>query len=155
MRRTRLIGAALLLSAALLAGCATDGSDSAVDGAPAGPAAGAGSPADAAAYPDTYRSLDLPVLPGGVVTSAGRQSTSLRDGLSIRLSTSQTVAEARTFYRDAMTALGWTPAAPGPGAAALNLPLANVIFTRDRLTFQATITAGDVGSLVSLTVLER
>jgi hypothetical protein len=54
-----------------------------------------------------------------------------------------------------MTAVGWTPAAPGSGAAALNLPLANVIFTRDQLTFQATITAGDAGSLVSLTVLER
>jgi hypothetical protein len=130
-------------------------SESPSDSATATTTTSVASTAEASAYPATYRDLNLPVLPGGVVTSAGRQSTSLRDGLSIRLTTSQSVAEVRAFYRDAMTALGWTPAAPGSGAAALNLPLANVIFTRDQLTFQATITAGDAGSLVSLTVLER
>jgi len=110
---------------------------------------------EAAAYPDLYRALDLPVLPGAVVTSSGRQVESLRDGLSIRLMTKQTMPEVRTFYQEAMTGLGWTPGASGPGAAALNLPVANVTFTRDQLMFSATITAAETGSTVVLSVFER
>ena len=145
--------AALLLAVGLTAGCTGGGSDAPLAGATdAEPVA---SP-DAAAYPDSYRDLDLPVLPGGVVTSAGRQSTSLRDGLSIRLTTSQSVAEARSFYENHMTELGWTPAAPGPGAAALpDMPVAMVVFTKAALNFQATITAAESGSLVGISVIER
>lgn len=152
MQRLGIIIVGAFVSAALVTGCGAE-SEPAPAGAPT--AADANPTGDASAYPESYRSLDLPVLPGAVVTSAGRQSTSLRDGLSIRLTTERSVAEARTFYREHMTSLGWTPAASGPGAAALNLPIANVIFTRNQLTFQATITAADSGSLVSLTVVER
>lgn len=153
LKSTAAPAAAIIVAATLLVSCSAENADTA-------PASTAAAPdlapaAEAAAYPDTYRSLDLPVLPGGLVTSSGRQSTSLRDGLSIRLTTDQSVAEARTFYTDHMNSLGWTSAPSGPGAAALNLPVANVAFTRGQLTFQATITAADTGSLVAITVVER
>ena len=150
-RRNRLQIVVFVGAVALAASCGADAPDAGEPSANGSPVASG----DASAYPATYRDLDLPALPGGVVTSSGRQTTSLRDGLSIRLTSDKPVAEVRTFYQDAMTALGWTPAAAGPGAAALNLPIANVTFTRDQLSFSATITAGEPGSVVSLTVLER
>jgi hypothetical protein len=139
-------------SIVLVATCGAEPPDAA-DGEP--PFPGLVASGDGSAYPGTYTNLDLPVLPGGVVTSSGRQSSSLRDGLSIHLTSDKPVSEVRTFYQDAMSAIGWTPAAAGPGAAALNLPVAIVTFTRDQLSFSATITAGDSGSVVSITVLER
>jgi len=50
---------------------------------------------DLAAYPQAYRTMDLPALPGATVTSTGRQTTSLRDGLVIQLITEMSVGEAR------------------------------------------------------------
>ena len=88
------------------------------------------------AYPTLYRDLDLPELPGGTLTSTGRQTTSLRDGLVLRITTSMPVAEARDYYSNALRELGWdeSPTRGVPGA-----PMAGLNATKDGLTYTATI----------------
>lgn len=88
------------------------------------------------AYPALYRDLDLPELPGGTVTSTGRQTTSLRDGLALRITTPMPVAEARGYYSNALRELGWeeAPSRSVPGA-----PMAGLNATKDGLTYTATI----------------
>jgi hypothetical protein len=104
-------------------------------------------------YPPLYRSLALPELPMATLTSTGRQSTSLRDGLSIRLSTPTAVGDVRGFYADALSKTGWTvaPSRPLPPG----LPAAGVQATKDRLHFSATITAQGSATQVDLAVVEQ
>lgn len=97
------------------------------------------------AYPVAYRDLALPEIEGGTVTDTGRQTTSLRDGVVISLDSLKTVDEARAFYRDTLTAAGWTVAAAGRGGAVPNLPTGIVEATRDNLHYQVAITAGPEG----------
>ena len=63
-------------------------------------------------YPAIYRSQELPELTGATVTSTGRQTTSLRDGIRIDLETAMPVQDALAFYREQMAPLDWqeTPA---------------------------------------------
>jgi hypothetical protein len=109
------------------------------------------------AYPALYRSMDLPALPGATITSSGRQTTSLRDGLAIRLTTTTGVAEARDYYRRELTARGWTEEV-GPGRAAEavmpNLPLARVSFLQGSLSYTATITASDGQTNIQINLLD-
>lgn len=92
------------------------------------------------AYPELYRAHGLPELPGGSVTSVGRQTSSLRDGLRIRLTSSRPLAEVRDFYRNALMAGGWkeedTPAAR---AARTNPRLVVINVVKNRLTCAVTV----------------
>lgn len=107
--------------------------------AAAAPASAAPTASESAgmAYPALYRDLDLPELPGGTVTSTGRQTTSLRDGLALRVTTSMPVAEAHGYFSRALGELGWeeSPTRGVPGA-----PMAGLHATKDGLTYTATIT---------------
>ena len=108
------------------------------------------------AYPELYRSMSLPEIEDGTLTSTGRQSTSLRDGLALTLTTTKTVDQAREFYHSAMTTLGWTEQQAGRGGLVPNLPVANVTFNKDGVTFTATVTAtGATESRIDIRVLER
>ena len=89
--------------------------------------------------------MSLPQIEGGVVLTAGRQSTSLADGLALTVTSSKTVDEARAYYSGAMTALGWTALPAGRGASVPNLPVANVSFSKDQTTYSATITVVPTG----------
>lgn len=139
----------------------------ACSGAPAGsnlpadadtPSAAASSTAPVAgesagmAYPVPYRDLDLPELPGGTVTSTGRQTTSLRDGITIRITTSMPVAEARDYYSTALRELGWeeTPARGVPGA-----PMAGLLATKDGVTYIATIMAIGDATQININLHDR
>ncbi len=104
------------------------------------------------AYPALYRDLDLPELPGGTVTSTGRQTTSLRDGLAIRVTTSMPVAEARDCYSSALRELGWeeAPTRGVPGA-----PMAGLLATKDGVTYMATITAIGDATQINITLHDR
>jgi hypothetical protein len=108
---------------------------------------------DELAYPALYVSLDLPQLPNATLISTGRQSSSLRDGLALRLSTPTAVADVRQFLSEALTERGWTvvPARPLPPS----MPVAGVQATRDRVSFQATITKMSDATQVNITVLEK
>jgi hypothetical protein len=101
------------LASSLLVACGTPAETEApVD---AGAPAPTPSPIDDStgiAYPALYRSLELPELPGGVLLSTGRQTTSLRDGLSLSITTSMSIPEVRDYYS---TALG----RPGLGGSTL------------------------------------
>lgn len=116
------------------------------------PAAVAADESTGEAYPDLYRDLDLPELPGGTVTSTGRQTTSLRDGLAIRLTTSMPVAEAREYYSNALRQMGWeeSPSRVVPGA-----PMAGLHATKDGVTLMATITAMGDSTQVHLNIHDR
>lgn len=114
----------------------------------ASPAAAQSTPS----YPELYRSLGLPELPGARIVSTGRQTTSLRDGLALRLTTSMPVAKARDFYREALTAAGWVET-PSRGAPP-GIPLARLRFTRDTLTYIATIASIADGTQVTINVVE-
>ena len=104
------------------------------------------------AYPALYRDLDLPELPGGTVTSTGRQTTSLRDGITIRITTSMPVAEARDYYSGALRKLGWeeAPTRGVPGAS-----MAGLLATKDGLTYMATITAIGDATLTNINLHDR
>ena len=103
-------------------------------------------------YPETYRALGLPELPEATVVSTGRQTTSLRDGLSIQLTTSSSVREVRDYYRDALTALGWTNEG-GPDRG-VDLPAAGLTFSRDGLTYRATLLGLPSGTQVSISLID-
>lgn len=146
----------MLVAAVVLGSCAgtsEDANPAETSAPPTGEiAAAAGSESS---YPDLYRSMGLPVLPGAAVTSTGRQSTSLRDGLTIRLTTTMSVAETRDYYRTAMAEAGWTETAPpGPAASVMDLPVGRVAFTKDDVSFSALLTAADGGTQVAINVLE-
>jgi len=120
-------------------------------GAPAGaPESSTGSAAPA--YPEAYKDLGLPELPGGILTSTGRQTASLRDGLNIRLTTAVPVTDVRRFYSEALAELGWeeTPARVLPGAA-----MAGLEATRDDLRFSATITSMGGSTAVQLSIVQQ
>ena len=104
------------------------------------------------AYPALYRDLDLPELPGGTVTSTGRQTTSLRDGLTLRITTSMAVAEVRDYYSNALRGLGWeeSPSRSVPGA-----PMAGLHATKNGVTYMATITAIGDATQVAINLHDR
>jgi hypothetical protein len=102
-------------------------------------------------YPPLYRALKLPELPGGTVTSTGRQSTSLSDGLSLMLDATESVDEARAFYRKALADAGWTENAGRPLPA--GMPLAAVEATKDSVTYRAMIARLNDKTQVTITVV--
>ena len=132
--------------------CACSG-EPASDNQPAEPASAAPmATADAPAgmaYPDLYRDLALPELAGGDLTSTGRQTSSLSDGLALRVSTSMPVAEVRDYYSDALRELGWeeSPSRSVPGA-----PMAGLNATKDGVTYMATITRIGEATQVTITL---
>jgi hypothetical protein len=105
-------------------------------------------------YPDLYRDLDLPELPGGTVTSTGRQTTSLHDGLAIRLTTSMSVADARDYYSDALGEQGWekAPSRVVPGAP---VTAALLFGTKDGVTLMVTIAAMVDTTQITLNIHDR
>ena len=141
------------LASSLLAACGTPAETEApVD---AGAPAAIPSPVDDStgiAYPALYRSLELPELPGGVLLSTGRQTTSLRDGLSLSITTSMSIPEVRDYYSTALGDLGWeeAPSRVIPGA-----PMAGLQATRDGITYTATITGLAGETQISLSVIEQ
>jgi hypothetical protein len=117
---------------------------------PQAPGAPAGS-----GYPALYREMALPEIDGGIVTSTGRQTTSLRDGLAITVTSTKTVDEARAFYQDALARAGWTAEAQGRGASVPNLPMARVASSKGQVTYSATITSvPDGGVRIEIRVIE-
>jgi len=131
--------------------CACSG-EPAADTQPADTAPSTTVAADASAgmgYPDLYRDLDLPELPGGDLTSTGRQTSSLSDGLALRISTTMPVAEARDYYSSALGELGWeeAPTRSVPGA-----PMAGLHATKDDVTYMATITRMGDATQVAITL---
>jgi hypothetical protein len=119
-------------------------------------AAAASAPDAGMSYPAAYTAMSLPELEGATLTSTGRQQTSLRDGLALTLTSSKTVDEVNTFYRDALTALSWTAAPQGRGALVPNMPVAGGSFSKDGLTFTTIITAMPTGETrIEVRVLER
>ncbi|MDA1095432.1 MAG: hypothetical protein O3A25_19545 [Acidobacteria bacterium] len=122
-------------------------------GSATGEAAPASSPAS---YPAAYKALSLPELEGATLTSTGRQTTSLRDGLALMLTTSKTVDQAKEYYHGALTKLGWMEEKRGPAGLVPNMPVGNVTFNKDRITFTATMTAmSATETRVDIRVLER
>jgi hypothetical protein len=104
-------------------------------------APGAPTATGASAYPALYREMALPEIDGGTVTNTGRQTTSLRDGLAITVTSAKTVDEARVFYQEALAKAGWTAEPQGRGASVPNMPVARVAFSKGEVTYSAMITA--------------
>ena len=103
-------------------------------------------------YPAAYTALSLPQIEGELV-DAGRQTISLRDGLSLQVTTAMSVDEARDFYRAALAGAGWEEA---PSREMPGMPMAGVQATRDGVRFTATITERpEGGTRVDLSVLEN
>ena len=86
------------------------------------------------------------------MTSTGRQTTSLRDGLAIRVTTSMPVAEARDYYSNALRELGWeeSPTRGVPGAA-----MAGLHATKAGMTYMATMTAIGGATQVAINLHDR
>jgi hypothetical protein len=137
-------------------GATEDATASASASAGSGAAAAAASTDSGMAYPAAYKALSLPELEDATLTSTGRQTTSLRDGLALTLTTARTVDQARAYYHEALTTLGWIEEKPGPAGRTPNMPVRNVTFNKDAVTFTATMTAVSANETrVDLRVLER
>ena len=139
-----------IVLAALLVACAGEpaSDDQPADAASAAPMTTADAPAGMA-YPDLYRDMALPELPGGELTSTGRQTSSLSDGLALRVSTSMPVADVRDYYSNALGELGWeeAPSRSVPGA-----PMAGLQAAKDGVTYMATITRIGEATQVNITL---
>ena len=92
------------------------------------------------AYPAVYQSENLPELPGATLVSTGRQQTSLRDGLRLRLTSSMTLDEIRDFYREALEEQGWEER-QSPASRSVSTLAGMLTFTKDTLTYAVIITA--------------
>jgi hypothetical protein len=104
-------------------------------------------------YPALYHQLQLPEMPGAVVARAGRQATSLADGIRIDIETKEDVGSTLKFFRDRLSAGGWNET---PSRAKVVLAtIGRVEFTKDRLTFSAMATRRGETTTVQLNVLER
>ncbi len=142
----------LLLPALVVSLCACSGEPAGgeppADAAPAAAAATADA-SGGMAYPSLYRDLALPELPGGDLTSTGRQTSSLSDGLALRISTSMPVAEVRDYYSNALRELGWeeSPIRGVPGA-----PMAGLHAEKDGVTYMAMITRIGDATQVAITL---
>lgn len=148
------VGMACLAAACGGEAPAPDTSTSAPEAGTAAAAPPARDPAAPAAdYPALYRELQLPILPGGEVEDTGRQTTSLRDGLSLRvMSPDMSVDEVREYYSTRLAAGGWDEA---PSRVLPGMPMAGVQATKDGVTFTATISADPDRTRIQLTVVER
>ena len=105
------------------------------------------------AYPAVYKDMGLPELPGGEVTSAGRQAMSLRDGLSIQVRTTMSVDEAREYYSTVLAGLGWEEQ---PSRVIPGMPMTGLQAIKDDLRYTVTITASPDGEgRVSISVLQQ
>jgi hypothetical protein len=150
---SRVLVAALCLS---VAGCGASAPEDTGAATPAATPPAASDTGGDLSYPALYRDLSLPELEGARLTSTGRQTTSLRDGLALILTSPKTVDEVRDFYRDALTALGWKADPQGRGALVPNLPIGGGSFTKDGLVFTTIITALPSGeSRINITVREQ
>lgn len=115
----------------------------------------ASAPASASAYPAAYRALNLPEIEGGTVTGTGREVTSLADGITIRVMSDKALDDVRAYYTKTMADAGWTMTPPGRGGLLPNMPVAMLEFTKERLTYQVTLTAQPAGTQIGLIVTER
>ncbi len=122
--------------------------------ATAPPARDAAAPATIAGdYPALYKELQLPILPGGEVEDTGRQTSSLRDGLSLRvMAPDRSVDEVREYYRTQLAAGGWDEV---PSRVLPGMPATGVQATKDGVTFMAMITADSDRTRIQLNVTER
>ena len=115
---------------------------------------GTGLQAQGLEYPPLYKSLALPELPRSRILSSGHESTSLKDGLTIRVSVLMHVNEVQRFYNESLTKAGWSVTAAKPMLPGVQI--ANVHATKSRMTFTAAITAPAAGATqVTLNVIER
>jgi hypothetical protein len=109
-------------------------------------------------YPVLYRAQKLPELASATIISTGRQTTSLRDGLRIDLTTLRPLSDVREFYRRALTAAGWKEreSTPASRAAEANPRGAMLTFSKDRLTYTVTIVVPpDAETRVMINLVER
>ena len=104
-------------------------------------------------YPQQYQLLQLPEMPGATVTSVGRQSTSLADGIRVDIETAEEVAAVLKFFRERLLAGGWTET-PSRAKVALTT-IGRVEFTKDRMTYSAMATRRATTTVVQLNVFER
>lgn len=144
----RVSTALLVISVAACGGAAEDGATAST------PAASPAS-ASSSGYPAAYRSLNLPEIDGGTVTGTGRDVTSLADGITVRVMSEKPLDDVRAYYTKTMTEAGWTMTPPGRGGLLPNMPVAMLEFTKDRLTYQVTLTAQPGGTQIGLIVTER
>lgn len=106
-------------------------------------------------YPDSYRALHLPELPDATITSTGRTSTNLRDGISLRLTSTKSLPDVREFYRDALVKLGFADAGTGGRGARSAVSVAGLTFRKGALTYSATLASVQSEVRITISVIEK
>lgn len=110
-------------------------------------------------YPEGYQALGLPEYQNATITDLGRDNSSIRDGFSITLFTTDDGATLRQYYEEEMQSLGWelqeTVASTKMRAAGMldALPFGGV-FKKDSMRFQIFTAKKDNGTSIQISVLD-
>jgi len=117
----------------------------------------AGLVADELDYPPSYRDLGLPEYQNAKVTGLGRDNTSLHDGISVTLFTTDDGPVLRSYYEAEMNSRGWilqeTVASKKMRAAGMldALPF-GAVFTKDGMQYQLFTNPEGDGTAIHITV---
>jgi hypothetical protein len=109
-------------------------------------------------YPERYKELQLPEYPNATLTDVGRNSSSLSDGISITLFTTDNSTALREYYEAEMNTRDWllqeTVATTKMRAAGMldKLPF-GAVFTKGGMRYQIFTTTVDHGTSVKITVV--
>lgn len=102
-------------------------------------------------YPQLYKDGNLPEHPNVSLTDIGRQQESLRDGLSLKLESNETVRTLTEYYKSEFTSLGWTV----PEERVANDSVYIGSYTKGDLTYQITIRKASANTLISISYLQN
>ena len=92
-------------------------------------------------YPELYTNEKLPQYSKATLTSTGRQTTSLKDGLALDLTSTDDVQTIAKFYEKELNTLGWK--VPVPKFRSDDMFIANC--SKGQLTYNVTITKMPAG----------
>ena len=93
-------------------------------------------------YPKLYVDNDLPEYAGAIVTGAGSQVESLKDGVTVTAVSNDSIDLIMPFYVEAMEKLGYTYDSSKYDRSQLvaDTPMSMLVFTKEKLRLSVTLT---------------
>ncbi|MBI4100892.1 hypothetical protein HY441_00255 [Candidatus Microgenomates bacterium] len=99
-------------------------------------------------YPAAYTNADLPEYPGGEVTYLGNQEASVKDGIAILVTTSDSLSKVSTWYDTELKKQGWQAKGPSSGDDSFFTKT----YTKGNQEYALTITSDDETNQTNVTI---